>query len=170
MPATGFRNVIITAACYVEGNTFVGQTASIKLPVLEMRMADDDQMGLPGTIERFFGIEKLEAELVFNTIDTDLLKQFGSHDVRYKNYMVRYSTQSNDGTTKHGVAEFSGRARRVERSEISNGEEITTTTLTITCIAYKEEFDGSEIYDIDIEEPKVIVDGEDHWAAIFEGL
>lgn len=170
MPATGFRNVVLAAAVYVEGQTFVGNTASITLPALEMRMSDDEQMGLPGTIERFFGIEKLEAELVFNTIDNRLLGQFGSHNVRNKNYMVRYSCQANDGEVRYGVAEFSGRARRVERAAMTNGEEITTTTLMVTCISYKETFDGTEIYDIDIEAPKVIVDGEDHWSGIFEGL
>ena len=69
MARTGFRNVIIAASAYVEGNSWIGNTASIKLPDLTMRMSDDEQMGLPGTIERFFGIEKLESELIFNTID-----------------------------------------------------------------------------------------------------
>ena len=170
MPTTGFRNIIIAGAVYVEGRTFIGNTASIQLPPLEMRMSDDEQLGLPGTIERFFGIEKMEAELVFNTIDNDILKQLGSHDVRAKQYMVRYSTQSNDGSTKYGVVEMEGRGRRVERSTIEGGEEITTTTLTVTCISYKETFDGSEIYDIDIENEKVTVDGENHWEPIASGL
>ena len=170
MPATGFRNVVISASAYVEGENFIGNTASLTLPPLEMRMSDDEQMGLPGTIERFFGIEKIEVEMVFNTMDNRLLGQFGSHNVREKEYSIRYATQANDGSTKYGVAEFSGRARRVERSAITNGEEITTTTLTITCIAYKETFDGTPIYDIDIEEPKLIIDGEDVWKPIFDGL
>ena len=170
MPATGFRNIILAAAAYVEGQTFVGNTQSIQLPSLEMRAADDEQMGLPGVIERYFGIEKMEATLVFNTVDKRILAQLGSHNVREKNFMVRYTTQSNDGTIKSGVVEMSGRARMVERSEITTGEEPTTTTLTITCIAYKETYDGDVVYDIDIEAPKVEVDGTDHWKPIFDAL
>ena len=170
MAATGFRNVIIAASAYVEGNSFIGNTASIKLPDLTMRMTDDEQMGLPGTIERFFGIEKLESELIFNTIDVDLLSQFGSHDVRNKDYSVRYSTQNNNGDVKYGVAEFSGRARSVERPPITTSEDIVTTSLMISCISYQETFDGTLVYDIDIEKGILIVNGEDHWAGLFEGL
>lgn len=170
MAAPGFRNIIQAATVYVEGRSYVGEAASVTLPNIEMQTQDDRPMGLASPIRRFTGYEPMEATLVFNTINKDVLVQVGSPNIRAKNYMVRYSTQSSDGSVKFGIAEFSGRASMIERSEISNGEEITTTTLTIQCVAYKETFDGEGVYDIDTEKQQFIIDGTDHWAPVAAGL
>ena len=168
--ATGFRNRIVTGSFYLEGQTYLGQSDTIQLLNPEMIAVDERGMGAPGAIERFVGMEKMEVTAGFKTIDTDILKQFGAVDPREKNYQIRYSTTSNDGTAKYGVAEFSGRARMVERGEIGTGEDEVVTTLTITCVSYKETFDGELVYDFDFENGKLIVDGVNHWDAIQSGL
>ena len=41
--------------------------------------------------------------------------------------------------TKAGVAEFAGRASGRTQGAMGNGEDASTTTLTIECVAYKED-------------------------------
>ena len=169
MPAPGFRNKIISASVTVEGNPRKGETMSIQLPNLSWAAAEDTPLGLPGTVMRFFRVENIEVELVFSAVQKDILAQWGGFNIREKNYRVNYVTQSSDGEFKNGVAEFSGRAQTTQRGVIDGGEEAPTTTLMIPCVAYKEDYDGANVYDIDIEAEKVIVDGEDLWEKVREG-
>ena len=169
MPAIGFREQIISASVTVAGNPRKGETESIQLPNLEWRRAEDTPLGLPGTVLRFLGLEAIEVELVFDSVQKDILTQWGSFNIRKHQFRVNYVTQSSDGTFKNGVVEFSGRAHTVNRGVIDGGEDAPTTTLMITCVQYKETYDGADVYDIDIEAEQVKIDGEDVWADVKSG-
>ena len=108
--------------------------------------------------------------MVFNGYFNPVMAQWGNPDIRAYNYTVRWATRDNDGTTKAGVAEFAGRASGRTQSAMGNGEDASTTTLTIECVAYKETFDGTDNYDLDFEDGRIIVDGTDHWAPITAAL
>lgn len=170
MAAQGFRDLIQAATVYVEGRSFVGEAAEVTLPNIEMVQQDYRAMGMPSATRRFTGFAPLEATLVFDSINKAVLTQVGFNNIREKNFQVRYVTGSSDGSTKHGVCEFSGRANMVERGAISTGEEAVQTTLTVQCISYKETFDGEEVYDIDTEKQSFKVGGEELWADFAAGL
>ena len=169
MPAIGFRNKIVSASVTVAGNPRKGETQSIQLPNLTWRSAEDTPLGLPGTVMRYFGVENIQVELVFDAVQKDILTQWGSFNIRAHNYRVNYVTQSSDGTFKNGVAEFSGRANEVARGVIDSGEDASTTTLTIDCVSYKETYDSEPVFNIDIEKEIIEIDGEDVWEEIREG-
>lgn len=170
MAARGFRNVIQAAALYIEGSSYAGEAEQVKLPVVQSKMEEHRPMGLPSEVKRFTGYEPMEFTATINAFDPEVLGQVGSPDVREKDYMVRFSTQSNDGEVKYGVAEISGRASTVDVGDISNGEEIAATELTVEVVSYKLTFDSQIIYDIDTEEGKYIILGTDYWEPIQAGL
>ena len=165
-----FTNIVEAASVYVDGVNHAGIAAEATLPNIEMMKEDYRGMGMPSAVRRFTGFEPLEMTMVFNGYPPDALKQVGSSDVRAENYTVRWATGSFDGTKKYGVSEASGRISSVERDAFSDGEDPAQTTVTIECVAYKETYDGEELYDIDVENGKFTVDGENHWAAVSEGL
>lgn len=165
-----FRNMTQAGTIYVEGQSLIGDTQEFTLPNIEMIVQDIRNSGMVGAVARFTGIERPEATLITNAYLEDILTQVGSPNIREKQYSARWATQSADGTVKYGVAEFAGRGNMVERAAASDGADGMTTTLTIQCVSYKETFDGNEIYDIDLENGKLIINGTDHWAAIMEGL
>ena len=164
------RNTIIAASIYIEGTQYLGDTTSIQLPELTAREQADADMGMPGIIPRFFGIDEVMVEAEFKTMEADFLTQFGHLDVRAKNYMVRYVSMTDSNERKEGIAEFSGRAKVVTRGAFTPGEETPTVGLSITCVSYKETYDGNEIYDFDFGTGKIAVDGTDLWEPIASAL
>lgn len=164
------RNTIIAASIYIEGTQYLGDTTSIQLPELETREQADADMGMPGVIPRFFGIGEVMVEAEFKTMEAEILTQFGHFDVRAKNFMVRYVSLNDAGERKEGIAEFSGRAKATPRGAFTPGEETPTIGLTITCVSYKETFDGNEIYDFDFGTGKIAVGGTDLWEPIASAL
>lgn len=165
-----FRNMLQAGTIYVEGQSLIGDTQEFALPNIEMIVQDVRNSGMVGAAARFTGIERPEATLITNAYLGDVLTQIGSPNIREKQYQARWSTQSADGSVKYGVAEFAGRGNMIERAAAADGADGMTTTLTIQCVSYKETYDGNEIYDIDLENGKFIVDGTDHWEAIMSGL
>ena len=168
--ARGFRNIIFGASVYVDGESYLGEAASVTLPDLQAIVDDQRNMGMPGPVARFSGYERPQVEMEFNGYFNPVMAQWGNPDIRAYNYTVRWATRDNDGEVKSGVAEFAGRASGRTQAAMGNGEDVSTTTLTIECVAYKEEYDGTTNYDIDIEAGKVEVDGTDHWSAIADAL
>ena len=155
---------------YIEGKSLIGDNREFTLPNLQMMVQDIRNAGMAGPVAQFTGIERPQVTIESDAYLADVLKQFGSPNIREKNYSARWSTQSADGEVKYGVAEFSGRSSNTERAAFSNGEDGMPTTITIECVSYKETFDGEVIYDIDLENGKLIVGGEDHWKPIKDGL
>ena len=165
-----FRNRTMAGTVYVEGKSLIGDHQEFTLPNIQMMVQDVRNGGMLGPAAQFTGMERPQATIVSDAYLADVLTQVGSPNIRAKNYSARWSTQSADGEVKYGVAEFSGRASNVERGALSNGEDGMATTITIECVSYKETFDGKLIYDINLETGKLIVDGEDHWKPIKDGL
>ena len=163
-------NIIKSASVYVEGNNFAAEAEEIAFPDINMTMGDYRGLNMPGPVARFTGIERLEVEMTFNGILPEVLKQLGSSDIRAKNYSVRWATESLNGDRKFGVVEFSGRGSSVSTDPFSGGEDPATTTLTVQIVSIKYTFDNEVIYDIDMENGKFVVDGEDHWAPLQENL
>ncbi len=168
--ARGFRNIIFGASVYVDGESYLGEADTVTLPDLQAIVDDQRNMGMPGPVARFSGYERPSVEMVFNGYFNPVMAQWGNPDIRAYNYTVRFATRSNDGEVKAGVAEFAGRASGRGQGAMGNGEDPSQTTLTIECVSYKEEFDGTTNYDLDFEEGKIEVDGTDHWAPITAAL
>ena len=168
--ARAYGNIIQAANIYIGGITFIGRATTVKLPVPLPKTHEHRPLGLPSTVKRVTGYEPLIVEVVFDTYEPEVLKQFGNINIRAFDYMARWSTQASDGSVLYGSAEFSGTGTDGDRDPFGNGEEPAQTTLTIDCVAFKEIFDGETIYDIDTETGKWEIGGEDNWAPILEGL
>ena len=165
-----FKNVVKAASVYLEGQSFAGVADEVALPDISMMMGDYRGPNMVGPVARFTGIERLEVEMTFNGIFPDVLKQLGSPDIRAKNYTIRKATESSNGDRKLLVAEFSGRGSAVSDDPFSGDEDPAQTTLTVQLVSYKLTFDNEVIYDIDMENGKFIVGGEDHWTPLTEDL
>ena len=155
-----------------DGNRYLGE-GTVKLPMVADTIEEWRGSGSLGSSPRKTGLEPLEAEFSFQSMEFDIRKLVGNPDTRAYTLRVQWSMQSAaEAGVIYGVSELTGTGLSVDTDAFDPERGIPLTTLLFRCAAYKETLDNKELYDIDIEPEtaKYVVDGTDFWEAIKEGL
>ena len=88
-------NRITNANIYIDGNSFLGRAAEIKLPDVSAIMTEHKALGMIGKIELPAGFEKLEGEIVWNApykeVFAKIANPFQSYALQCRSSLETYS-------------------------------------------------------------------------------
>lgn len=71
-------NRITNANIYIDGTNLLGRAQEVKLPEISAVMVDHQALGMLGKIELPAGFDKLEGEILWNSLYRDVAKKVGN--------------------------------------------------------------------------------------------
>lgn len=160
------------ANVYINGTSTHGQASEISLPEIQFEKSEFKALGMNGSLKYFNGFSALEATIKWNFPENDVLialanpRKTVSLQVRSSKAVYVGGSISSEkpvvvylrGTSNnHGLGNFKAK----EDTDLS-------TKFDISCI--KQEIDGREIVEIDIENNIFRVDGTDMLAQYKKNL
>lgn len=146
-----------------EGNSYLGVSKSVTLPVLARKMEAYRGGGMAGPVKADLGFsdDGLQMEWKTGGLDLIALRQFGA--VSAAGVMLRFAgSYQQDDTGEYTDVEVvvRGRHETIDMGEATPGED-TEHTITTTCSYYKLTVDGEVIVEIDLLNFIEIIDGKD---------
>ncbi|QYX51515.1 phage major tail tube protein [Pseudomonas sp. S07E 245] len=150
-----------------EGNSYLGMSKSVTLPVLARKMEAYRGGGMNGPVKVDLGFsdDGLQLEWKLGGLDLLVLRQFGA--VGAAAILLRFtgSYQNDDtGTTSAAEVVVRGRHETIDMGEATPGED-TEHSVTTTCSYYKLTVDGEVLVEIDLLNFVEKIDGVDMLAA-----
>ena len=88
-------NAIYNANVYIDGVNLLGQAAEFKMPEIEISQDDFDGLGLFGQVKLPSGVEALEGEITWNSINQEWANK-AYHPFKAAQLMVRGNLQTFD--------------------------------------------------------------------------
>ena len=90
-------NAIYNANVYIDGVNLLGQAREFKMPEIEIKQEDFDGLGLVGQIKLPSGVEALEGEITWNSINPEWANK-AYNPFKATQLMVRGNLQTFDAT------------------------------------------------------------------------
>jgi|SRR5690554_2898295 len=155
-----------------EGNSYVGQCASVTLPKLGRKFESWRGAGMDGPVKVDLGHsdDGIQLEWTLGGWDLTALKQFGATKV--DGAMLRFSgSVQRDDTGEVSAVEVvvRGRHEEIDFGESKSGEDTEHKYVT-TCSYYKLTIDGEVVIEIDLLSFIFNVGGDDRLAAHRQAL
>lgn len=133
-----------------DGESYLGQVASVKLPTLTRTMEDYRGGGMSGPVKIDMGQEALELESKFGGMMRGILRQYGI--TRHDGVLLRFAgAYQRDDTGDVDAVEVvvRGRHEEIEIGEAKPGED-TEFTVKTACSYYKLSINGAVEIEIDL--------------------
>lgn len=145
-----------------DGISYFGLAESAKLPAVKIQTEAHRGSGMDGPVGQDIGMEAMSAEITFTEWSTAILGKLGRQD----RFVLRPAQSSaSDFTAAPIIATLSGLITTSEPEDLKPG---TTAKLKMVMDvrAYRLEFDGATVYDIDLVNARRIIGGTDQLAAL----
>lgn len=151
--------------CYLDGTSYAGLASEVQLPELSVNTADYRGGGMDAPEAVDMGMEALSATVTLAEYNQQMLKAFGVIDHRAVNLQFRGAIQREGEDAVPVIAEMTGRFTAHNPNAWESGSNAPVAG-TFRCSYYKLTVDGETIYEIDVENMKRIIGGEDQMASI----
>ncbi|VBB13938.1 MULTISPECIES: phage major tail tube protein [Burkholderia cepacia complex] len=146
---------------FLNGVSYIGQTAELTLPKLTRKMEEWRGGGMVGPVKFDFGPEAMELEWSLGGIDKNMLEQWGTPSV--DGVMLRFAgAYQNDSDAEWTAVEIvvRGRYSEVDMGSAKAGDD-TTTKATMPLAYYKLSINGQKVIEIDAQNFIEFVGGKD---------
>jgi uncharacterized protein len=165
-------NRVTNANVYVNGANFLGRAEEINLPAIKSTDSEHKALGMFGKLEYSSGIDKLEADIKWNSFYPEVVKIFADIYSGIK-LQVRTHIETYEGNSrvdeKPVVIYLSGRSKEHAGGNFKAQDNVELSNkLAVTY--YKLEIDGEELIEIDVESNIYRVNGVDKLAAYRNSL
>lgn len=147
-----------------DGESFLGQVASVKLPVLTRAMEEYRGGGMNGPVKIDMGQNALELESKFGGMMRSILRQYGV--TRHDGVQLRFAgSYQRDDTGAVDAVEVvvRGRHEEIDMGDAKPGDD-TEFTVKTACSYYKLSINGVTEIEIDLVNMIEVVGGVDRLA------
>lgn len=147
-----------------DGESFLGQVASVKLPVLTRAMEEYRGGGMNGPVKIDMGQNSLELESKFGGMMRSILRQYGV--TRHDGVQLRFAgSYQRDDTGAVDAVEVvvRGRHEEIDMGDAKPGDD-TEFTVKTACSYYKLSINGVTEIEIDLVNMIEVVGGVDRLA------
>ncbi|MEW5763720.1 MAG: phage major tail tube protein [Acidobacteriota bacterium] len=158
-------NVLRNLNAFLDGRGYAGQVEELELPKLAVKTEEHRPGGYDAPVEIDQGMEKLEAAATLSGYDLDVLASWGLAPGKSIPWTFKGALVSEDGTVNQAVVTLRGPVKGVEPGTWKPGEK-STLKVTMAPRYYKLAIGGTTVHEIDVENLKRIVNGEDQLQAI----
>jgi P2 family phage contractile tail tube protein len=147
-----------------DGESFLGQVASVKLPVLTRAMEEYRGGGMNGPVKIDMGQNALELESKFGGIMRPILRQYGltRHDGAQLRFAGSYQ-RDDTGAVDAVEVVVRGRHEEIDMGDAKPGDD-TEFTVKTACSYYKLSINGVVEIEIDLVNMIEVVGGVDRLA------
>ena len=132
-----------------DGESYLGQVLSVKLPTLTRSMEDYRGGGMSGPVKIDNGQEALELESKFGGLMRSVLRQYGV--TRHDGVQLRFAgayQRDDTGETVAVEVVMRGRQKEIDTGEGKQGED-TESKISVVCTYFRLTMDGKELVEID---------------------
>lgn len=149
-----------------EGNSYLGEIATVTLPKIVQAMEDWRGGGMLGPIKIDHGLEGIDFEWTIGGHDALSMRQMGivRHDGLLLRFMGAYQSDQ-DGSVTAVEAVIRGRHQELDHGNQKPGDD-TEQKIKTVCSYYKLTANGQDLYEIDMLAGIYIVAGIDRYAEI----
>ena len=164
--------VITNSNVYIDGTSYFGKAKEVQLPELKHKMVEQKALGMYGTKEVAAGLEALEAKIKWSSWLADVIKKaanpYKQADLAfYGNIEVHGASGLESEKPAKCFMRGTFKGVPLGTGQPSEGMEIETA-LSVNYI--KLVVDGSDLFEIDVDNNIYIVDGEDLLAQYRQNL
>jgi P2 family phage contractile tail tube protein len=163
------RNIIRNMTVSVDGRGYAGDVTEFTTPNLTLSTEEHRAGGMDAPVTLDMGMEAIEASFQLTNYDASLLTQFGLREGNQVPLVGRGVMESYDGTVRPVVVTMRGKITGLDRGSWSPGS-VASMTVTMRADYYREEHDGTTIFEIDIVNMIRVINGEDQLASYREAL
>lgn len=156
--------VLTNTNMFIDGVSFSGDVPSLTLPKVTLKMDGYRGGGMAGEIEIPTGVEKLESSFVTNGVRRESLKWFGLSDRTACNAVFRGSFKGLKGKVTPVIVTMRGGLKEVDMGDWKPGDKAEIKH-AMALTYYKLEIDGRLMYEIDMVNMVLVIDGVDQLAA-----
>ena len=155
-------NRVTNARVWIDGTDFIARAEEVDLPKVKYKTIELKALGLVGETELHTIVDKMEARIKFNSVYPDFIA-YASDPTKVHTVIVRATVQFYD---QHGVtvkplrAEIKGYFKEFDTGKLKKGDNAEVEA-SMAVIYYKLEVDDKEIYEIDVFNNILKVNGED---------
>lgn len=145
-----------------DGISYFGLAESAKLPAVKIQTEAHRDAGMDGPVGQDVGMEGMTAEITFTEWSGAVLAKLG----RQERFVLRPAQSSaTDFSASPIIATLSGLITTSEPEDLKPGT-ASKLKMVMDVRAYRLEFDGATVYDIDLVNAKRVIGGTDQLAAM----
>ncbi len=155
-------NKVTNARVYINGTDFIARAEEIDLPKVKFKTTELKALGLVGEADLHTTVDKMEARIKFNSIYPDFIA-YASDPTKVHTVIVRAPVQvytQNGMSVKPLKAELRGFFKEFDTGKLKKGDNAEAEA-SMSVIYYKLEVDGKEVYEIDVFNNILKINGED---------
>ena len=155
-------------AVFVDGTGYVGRITRGMPPKLTKSLIEH-RAGMPAPIDLFRGYEKMEADFTIREFNADIARLMLVTDMSGEaSLQVRMvgAQRYSDGRTEAVEWVIGGQFSEADPGEIDAADPQAELKFMVACARVKLSIDGSVIWDIDVPQGRVEINGTDQWAGI----
>lgn len=142
---------------FLDGTDMAGRIDEATPPAVTLLTEEHMAGGMAGTLDIFMGgVEKLEMNLTMTGLSPDFLKRFGEADVP----LTARGVISDGSNTVPAIFQTRGLFRQAEFGALARKNK-GSTKITATLSYYKVTIDGEDIFEIDVLNKILIINGKD---------
>jgi len=146
---------------WIDGTSYYGQIKSLELPELETETTDKMTIAGIGTQELPRLFAAMEATITSSQYSENL-SAIGADHRTTRVFQIFGSIgehQNGQALSKQKVITLRGRIKNFEGGELNSEDEVEHE-LTIAVDSYKHEYDNQTVFDISIDPPRYVVNGQ----------
>ena len=153
---------------FVDGTGYVGRITRGTPPKLTKSLLEH-RAGMPAPINLFRGYEVMEADFTIREFNADIARQMGVTDMSGEGSLQLRMVGAQlypDGRAEPVEWVIGGQFSEVDPGEIDAADPQTELKFMVTCARVKLTIDNAVIWDIDIPQSRVEINGTDQWSGI----
>lgn len=151
---------------FIDGISYFGKSTEATLPNLQLNTEDHRGAGMDAPIAIDMGMQAMTASLSFAEWSSELFYLFGTK----QRVVLRPGAMGEDDfTTDTFIATVGGRWSGIEPSTLKGGTSVPLK-LTTSVDYFRMEKNGVELFEIDIENGKRVINGTDQLTAMREAM
>lgn len=154
---------------FVNGIGYAGRVTEAELPEFVVKTEEHRAGGMDAPAEIDMGMEALSAKLTFAEYVADIFKSFGKMDGNAVRIQLRGALQRDGETAVALVVELHGGFKKNGLGSWKAGD-MASNEVEMSCRYAKITLGGDELIEIDVDNMKRIVGGEDQLASIRAAL
>jgi uncharacterized protein len=149
----------------VDGEGYAGRIEELTLPKLTIKTEEFRGGGMDMPIEIDMGMEKMECDFTLTEYSGEVIRRFGLAPGNDVPLTLRGAAEAEDGTVFPITVEVRGIWKEVDMGTWKAGEKAIMKVM-VACRYYKYTEDGTDLIEVDLENMKRIVNGEDQLEAM----
>jgi len=151
---------------FIDGTSYFGRVSEAKMPMLQLNTEEHRGAGMDAPIAVDMGLQAMTAEISFHEWVPDLVTLFG----RKQRLVLRPGAVGEDDFGADTfIATIGGRWSTIEPAQLRPGTPSPLKLIT-SCDYFRMEANGTELFEIDVENGKRVIGGVDQLEGIRQAM